>query len=131
MSDASTTTEMLIEVMPRDLNSAGLIDTAAYLRWVQAVVIRHWERFASKAAQDSTLWSAVKHVVSHEAAGRHEDHLVAHTRIKKLKGVRALFITTVTSGEKLLAEIESTWVCLDSSTKLPKALDPEVVRNFL
>ncbi|MBB5712644.1 acyl-CoA thioesterase [Sphingomonas xinjiangensis] len=124
-------TEMPIELVAQDLNAIGYIETAAYLKWVQAVVIKHWERFASEAAQASTLWIAVKHVISHQAAGHASDALVARTQIKKLKGVRALFVTTVSNGETRLVDIESTWVCLDSITKLPKALDPDVVRLFV
>jgi acyl-CoA thioester hydrolase len=124
------TTEMPVELDAQDLTPTGYIDTTAYLRWVQAVVITHWERFAPETAQASTLWIAVKHKISHHAAGSADDVIVASTRIKKLKGVRALFFTTISSKDKQLAEVESTWVCLDSVTKLPKALEPEVLRLF-
>jgi acyl-CoA thioester hydrolase len=124
------TTEMLVELDAHDLTPTGYIDTAAYLRWVQAVVIMHWERFASETAQASTLWIAVKHTISHHAAGNADDTIVASTRIKRLKGVRALFVTTLSSQDKRLAEVESTWVCLDSITKLSKALEPEVICLF-
>jgi acyl-CoA thioester hydrolase len=104
------TTEMPVELDAQDLTPTGYIDTTAYLRWVQAVVITHWERFAPETAQASTLWIAVKHKISHHAAGSADDVIVASTRIKKLKGVRALFFTTISSKDKQLAEVESTWV---------------------
>lgn len=130
MTTEPVITEMLVELDARDLTPTGYIDTAAYLRWVQAVVIRHWERFAPETARASTLWIAVKHKISHHAAGSADDAIVASTRIKRLKGVRALFVTTLSSKDKRLAEVESTWVCLDSVTKLPKALEPEVLYLF-
>lgn len=123
-------TEMPIEVDTQDLTLSGYIETTAYLRGVQAVVIKHWERFAPESAQASTLWIAVRHIISHHAAGRAGDAVVASTRIKRLKGVRALFLTTLSSKDKRLAHVESTWVCLDSVTKLPKALEPDVLRLF-
>jgi acyl-CoA thioester hydrolase len=130
MTTKPITTEMLFELDARDLTLTGYIDTAAYLKWVQAVVIMHWERFAPETARASTLWIAVKHTISHHAAGSADDAVVASTRIKRLKGVRALFVTTLNSKNKRLAEVESTWVCLDSVTKLPKALEPEVLFLF-
>ncbi len=132
-------TEMLVKLDARDLTRSGYIrdstpsgyiDTAAYLRWVQTVVIRHWERFAPETARASTLWIAVKHKISHHSAGSADDAIVASTRIKRLKGVRAIFVTTLSSKDKRLAEVESTWVCLDSITKLPKALEPELLYLF-
>jgi acyl-CoA thioester hydrolase len=124
------TTEMLVELDARDLTPTGYIDTTAYLRWVQAVVVMHWERFAPETARQSTLWITVKHTISHHAPGSADDAIVASTRIKRLTGVRALFVTTLSGKDKRLVEVESTWVCLDNITKLPKALEPEVLCLF-
>jgi acyl-CoA thioester hydrolase len=125
-----TKTEMPIKLVPQDLSAIGYIETAAYLNWVQAVVIKHWDRFAPEAAQASTLWIAIKHVITHHAAGRAGDSLTASTWIKRSRGVRALFVTTISCGKTALAQVESTWVCLDGATKRPKAIDPEVARCF-
>jgi acyl-CoA thioester hydrolase len=103
-----TKTEMPIKLVPQDLSAIGYIETAAYLNWVQAVVIKHWERFAPEAAQASTLWIAIKHVITHHAAGRAVDSLTASTWIKRSRGVRALFVTTISCGKKALAQVEST-----------------------
>jgi len=89
MPAAPTTTEMTIELTARDTTAIGYIDTSAYLRWVQAVVIMHWERFAPQAVQATTLWIAVRHLIAHHAPGRAGDALTATTRIKRLGGVRA------------------------------------------
>jgi hypothetical protein len=48
-----TKTEMPITLVPQDLSAIGHVMTAAYLNWVQAVVIKHWEPFAPEAAQAS------------------------------------------------------------------------------
>ena len=124
-------TEMLVDLATEDFNSVGYIESAAYLRSVQAVVIKHWKRYAPAHAQASTLWIAVRHAVVHFAPGRTDDVITARTWIKRLRGVRAIFVTTISCGGRELAEVESTWVCLDSATKLPKALEPDVTRLFL
>ena len=68
-------------------------------------------------------------VSNFDVAGKHMQP--ARTWIKRLRGVRAIFVTTISCGGRELAEVESTWVCLDSATKLPKALEPDVTRLFL
>lgn len=123
-------TELPIFVATADLSEIGYVADTAYLKWVQAVVIKHWERFAPSADLASTLWIAVRHKISYHTAGIACDIIVARTSITRLKGVRAIFTTVFCREETLLAEVESTWVCIDSATKQPKALGPEVLRAF-
>jgi acyl-CoA thioester hydrolase len=125
-----TKTDMPITLVPQDLSAIGYVVTAAYLNWVQAVVIKHWEPFAPEAAQASTFWIAIRHVITHHAAGRAGDSLAASTWIERSKGTRALFVTTISCGKTALAQVESTWVCLDGAAKRPKAIHPEVARCF-
>jgi acyl-CoA thioester hydrolase len=123
-------TEMPISLTPEDLNAIGYVDATAYLKWVQAVVIMHWKRFAPAAAQASTLWIAVRHNIVYHNAGRAGDSLLARTCVKRLKGVRAVFTTIISSRDRRLAQVESTWVCLDAKTNQPKFLDRDVAEMF-
>ncbi len=70
MSASVTTTEMLVSAGSDDLTQMGYFADASYLRWVQAVVIMHWERFAPPAALASTLWIAVRHKIVPDMNGR-------------------------------------------------------------
>ena len=130
MSASVITTEMLVSAGSDDLTQMGYFADASYLRWVQAVVIMHWERFAPPAALASTLWIAVRHKMSYWAPGTMRDDIVARTKITRLKGVRAVFVTVFCREDTMLAEVESTWVCLDSVTKQPKALEAAVLQAF-
>ena len=130
MSARTITTEMPIIITTDDLSDIGYAADTAYLKWVQAVVIKHWECFAPAEALASTLWIAVRHKVRYRTAGVAADRIVAKTSIKRLKGVRAIFTTIFYRDSEVLAEVESTWVCIDRTTKQPKALDSEVLSNF-
>jgi acyl-CoA thioester hydrolase len=129
-SDSLTSTAMRIEVRESDISVIGYIDAVSYLRWVQDAVVLHWQRFAPATAQASTLWIAVRHVINYRSVGRWQDNVVVRTTIKRLKGVRAVFSTDIVSGDRCLADIESTWVSLGAASGQPKALDQDVVRLF-
>ena len=104
---------MPIIITTDDLSDIGYAADTAYLKWVQAVVIKHWECFAPAEALASTLWIAVRHKVRYRTAGVAADRIVAKTSIKRLKGVRAIFTTIFYRDSEVLAEVESTWVCID------------------
>lgn len=121
---------MTVAVVPSDLTKLGYIDAPAYLRWVQEVVILHWQRFAPPAVQVATLWVANKHDIRYRRPGRTGDHVIARTFLRHVKGVRAFFSTNILGDGDTLAQVESTWVCLDAHSRRPKILDQQVVDLF-
>jgi acyl-CoA thioester hydrolase len=123
-------THLEIVPAPNDLNHEGMVDGPAYLRWVQTVVIAHWERLAPDAALKSTQWIAVRHCVRHRAPSRAGEHLVASTRITRLGGVRAAFSTIISRRAVVIVEVDSIWVCLDSATGKPKTIEADVRAAF-
>lgn len=130
MLDPPNSTEMRFIAGADDLTGIGYVADTAYLQWVQAIVVNHWERFAPKPALAATLWMAVKHKTVYHSAAFDGDHIVARTAIKGLRGVRAVFLTVFVREEILLAQIESTWVCIDRGTRKPKMLGNEVIEAF-
>ena len=42
-----------------------------------------------------------------------------------------MFTTVIKRGEDVLAEVKSTWCCLDSATRRPARLARDVARRFL
>jgi len=124
------TTEMRVVAGAEDIGPIGYVVDEAYLRWVQTVVLMHWERFAPAEARASTLWVAVRHGIQYHAPAARGDHITARTAIRRLRGVRAVFSTVFGREDTVLAEIESTWVCIDRASLSPKAIDPQVLAVF-
>ena len=50
---------------------------------------------------------------------------------ERVQGARALFTTVIRRGEDVLAEVKSTWCCLDSTSMRPARLAKDVVSRFL
>ncbi len=120
-----------ITVEPVDIDHMGHVNNAVYLRWVQDAVTRYWQAVAPAEAVARHLWVALKHEISYRRPAFLEDGLVAEVIAEGMQGARSQFTTVIRRGEELLAEVRSSWCCLDSTTHRPARLAREVVERFL
>ena len=120
-----------IIVAASDIDHMGHVNNAVYLRWVQDAVTRYWEAVAPAEAVARHLWVALKHEISYRRPAFLEDGLVAEVIAESVRGARSHFTTCIRRGEELLAEVRSSWCCLDSATHRPARLARDVVARFL
>ena len=120
-----------ITIEPVDIDHMGHVNNAVYLRWVQDAVTRYWEAVAPAEAVARHLWVALKHEISYRRPAFLDDGLVAEVIAERVHGARSYFITCIRRGEDLLAEVRSSWCCLDSATRRPSRLARDVVERFL
>jgi acyl-CoA thioester hydrolase len=120
-----------ITVDALDIDHMGHVNNAVYLRWVQDAVTRYWEAVAPAEAVAEHLWVALKHEISYRRPAFLEDGLVAEVIAERMHGARSYFTTFIRRGEELLAEVRSSWCCLDSTTHRPARLARDVVERFL
>lgn len=128
---ATQTFEYTVEIDADDIDHMGHVNHAVYLKWVQAAVLRHWERVAPTEAIAKYLWVALKHEISYRSPAFLTDHVVATVVLERIFGARAFYKAIIRRGEEVLAEIKSCWCCLDSVTKKPARIDREIVARFL
>jgi acyl-CoA thioester hydrolase len=121
----------VITVEPGDIDHMGHVNNAVYLRWVQDAVTRYWEAVAPAEAVARHLWVALKHEISYVRPAFLEDGLVAEVIAERVQGARSYFTTCIRRGEDLLAEIKSSWCCLDAATRRPERLARDVAARFL
>ena len=120
-----------IGIRPDDIDHMGHVNNSVYLRWVQDAVTRYWEAVAPAEAVARHLWVALKHEISYRRPAFLEDGLVAEVIAEGMQGARSQFTTCIRRGEELLAEVRSSWCCLDSATLRPARLARDVVERFL
>lgn len=120
-----------ITVEPLDIDHMGHVNNAVYLRWVQDAVSRYWEAVAPAEAVARHLWVALKHEISYRRPAFLEDGLVAEVIAERVQGARSHFTTCIRRGEELLAEVHSSWCCLDAATRRPARLAREIVERFV
>jgi acyl-CoA thioester hydrolase len=109
----------------------GHVNNARYLTWVQEAVIAHWKNFAPDEALATHLWVALKHEITYRKPGFLNDQLFAEVLLEKVHGARAFYTTLIKRGEEVLAEVQSSWCCVDAETLRPVRLAKELVAQFL
>ena len=120
-----------IGIVPADIDHMGHVNNSVYLRWVQEAVVGYWEKVAPAEAVATHLWVALKHEITYRRPAFLDDVVVADVFAEGVQGARAFFSTVIRRGEEVVAEVKSSWCCLDAATQRPARLAKDVVRRFV
>jgi len=120
-----------IRVRPEDIDFMGHVNNARYLNWVQDAVVDHWRRFAPAEEVAAKLWVALKHEITYRKPAFLDDQVIASVVLEKVEGARAFYATLIKRGEEVLAEVKSSWCCIDARTRRPARIAGDVVARFL
>jgi len=123
--------EFAIDVRPDDIDFMGHVNNAVYLKWVQAAVIDYWQRVAPPEAVARHLWVALKHEITYRRPAFLDDGIIAEVIAERAQGARTFFSTMFKRGEDVVAEVKSSWCCLDAVTRRPARLAHDVLARFL
>ncbi len=119
-----------VPIDPLDIDFMGHVNNASYLKWVQQAVLSHWEEIAPAEAVSSFLWVALKHEITYRKPTFLDDDVIATVILQKVQGARALYQTVIKRGEDVLAEVSSSWCCVDAKTLRPARLASSIVERF-
>ncbi|WP_159981370.1 MULTISPECIES: thioesterase family protein [unclassified Novosphingobium] len=119
-----------IGIDPADIDFMGHVNNASYLKWVQAAVSDHWRAFAPAEAIAQHLWVALKHEITYRKPAFLEDEVIATVLLEKVQGARAFYETVIRRGEEVIAEVKSSWCCLDADTMRPARIARDVMQKF-
>lgn len=119
-----------IAIDAADIDFMGHVNNASYLKWVQDAVVSHWQRFAPADAVASHAWVALKHEITYRKPTFLDDEVIATVLLEKVQGARAFYETIIKRGEDVLAEVKSSWCCLDATTLRPARLAQGVIDRF-
>ncbi|MFM9977756.1 MAG: acyl-CoA thioesterase [Sphingomonadaceae bacterium] len=120
-----------IQILPADIDFMGHVNNARYLNWVQDAVVAHWQKLAPPAAVAEHLWVALKHEITYRKPAFLDDEVIATVMLEKVEGVRAFYSTLIKRGEDVLAEVKSSWCCLDAATLRPARIAQDIAEHFL
>ena len=118
-----------ITVAPEDIDFMGHVNNARYLNWVQDAVLAHWRGLAPSEEVASKAWVALKHEITYRKPAFLEDDVIAQTVLERFNGARAFYRTVIQRGEDVLAEVQSSWCCIDAETLRPARIG-EHLREF-
>jgi acyl-CoA thioester hydrolase len=119
-----------VGIVPADIDFMGHVNNARYLNWVQDAVIGHWQKIAPPSAVAEHLWVALKHEITYRKPAFLHDQVVATTVLESFQGARAFYNTLIKRGEDVLAEVKSSWCCIDAKTMRPARIAHEWARHF-
>jgi acyl-CoA thioester hydrolase len=120
-----------VHILPDDIDFMGHVNNARYLGWVQDAVLSHWRRVAPAEEAAAKLWVALKHEITYRKPAFLDDQVIAEVVLEKVEGVRAFYATVIRRGEDVLAEVRSSWCCIDAETLRPVRLAKELIARFL
>ena len=120
-----------VPIRPDDIDHMGHVNNSVYLKWVQDAVVRYWETLAPPEAVTKHLWVALRHEIAFRRPTFLDDVVVADVIAERMEGAKAYFTTVIKRGETVLAEVQSTWCCLDAVTKRPARLAREIAQKFI
>jgi acyl-CoA thioester hydrolase len=130
MCQTSLPYDYRVGIEPADIDFMGHVNNASYLKWVQAAVLSHWQRLAPAEVVAEHLWVALKHEITYRKPAFLDDDVVATVLLEKIQGARAFYATVIRRGEEVLAEVKSSWCCLDSTTLRPSRIASEIADRF-
>ena len=127
---AQTAFHYPVGILPGDIDHMGHVNNSVYLKWVQEAVIRYWESLAPPEAVARHLWVALSHEIQYRRPTFLDDIVVADVIADKVEGAKALFTTVIKRGEEVLAEVKSSWCCLDAKSLRPARLARDIAARF-
>ena len=128
---SATPFRFAITVTPDDIDFMGHVNNARYLNWVQDAVLAHWRGLAPADEVAAKAWVALRHEITYRKPAFLDDDVIAQTVLERFAGARAFYHTVIKRGEDVLAEVQSSWCCIDAQTLRPARIGENLREFFL
>jgi acyl-CoA thioester hydrolase len=124
--------ELVVRVLPEDIDAQDHVNNTVYLRWVQDVAVAHWQALASAEAQSEIGWVVVRHEIDYRAPGCLGDEVILRTWVGEATRLRFERLTEILrrSDQRLLATARTLWVPVSPLTGKPVRVAPEIREQF-
>jgi acyl-CoA thioester hydrolase len=124
--------EMIVSVLPGDIDAQEHVNNTVYLRWVQDVATAHWCFLASSEAQRQIACVVLRHEIDYKAAATLGDEVVLRTWVGKASRLTFERFTEVRRkiDNKLLSEARTLWCPVNAQTGRPMRVSTELRSQF-
>jgi acyl-CoA thioester hydrolase len=124
--------EMIISVLPGDIDEQNHVNNTVYLRWVQDVAAAHWRAVASAKAQETIGWVVLRHEIDYKGPATLGDEVVLRTWVGKASRLTFERFTEIRRNRdgRLLSEARTLWCPIDAQTGRPVRVSTEVRSRF-
>jgi acyl-CoA thioester hydrolase len=124
--------EMIISVLPGDIDEQNHVNNTVYLRWVQDVATAHWRAVASAKAQETIGWVVLRHEIDYKGPATLGDEVLLRTWVGKATRLTFERFTEIRRNRdgRLLSEARTLWCPIDAQTGRPVRVSTEVRSRF-
>jgi len=124
--------EMMIPVLPGDIDEQNHVNNTVYLRWIQDVATAHWRAVASPKAQETIGWVVLRHEIDYKGPATLGDEILLRTWVGKATRLTFERFTEIrrNSDGRLLSEARTLWCPIDAQTGRPVRVSEEVRLQF-
>lgn len=124
--------EMIIPVLPGDIDEQNHVNNTVYLRWVQDVATAHWRAVASPKAQETIGWVVLRHEIEYKGPATLGDEMVLRTWVGKATRLTFERFTEIRRNRdgQLLSDARTLWCPIDAQTGRPVRVSEEVRSRF-
>lgn len=115
-------------VEEEDLDELEHVNNVRYVQWIQDIAKEHWEVRATKQLKEDFFWVVIRHEIDYKKEGLLNDELLIETYVGDTTFVtseRFVNIKNASTGDILVAA-KSVWCLLDTSSKRPTKITPEL-----
>jgi acyl-CoA thioester hydrolase len=124
--------EMIIPVLPGDIDEQNHVNNTVYLRWIQDVATAHWRAVASPKAQETIGWVVLRHEIDYKGPATLGDEMVLRTWVGTATRLTFERFTEIRRNRdgRLLSEARTLWCPIDAPTGRPVRVSEEVRSRF-
>jgi acyl-CoA thioester hydrolase len=124
--------EMMVSVLPRDIDEQDHVNNTVYLRWIQEVATAHWRAIANAEAQETIGWVVLRHEIDYKTPATLGDKIVLRTWVGKATRLTFERFTEIrrSSGGQLLSNARTLWCPINAQTGHPIRVPTEVREQF-
>jgi acyl-CoA thioester hydrolase len=124
--------EMIVPVLPGDIDEQNHVNNTVYLRWVQDVATAHWRAVASPEAQQRIGWVVLRHEIDYKTPATPGDEVVLRTWVGKATRLTFERFTEIRRNRDghLLSEARTLWCPINTQTSRPIRVPADVRAQF-
>jgi acyl-CoA thioester hydrolase len=124
--------EMIVPVLPGDIDEQNHVNNTVYLRWVQDVATAHWRAIASSKAQETIGWVVLRHEIDYKAPATLGEEVALRTWVGKATRLTFERFTEIRRNRdgQLLSKARTLWCPIDVQTSRPVRVSSEVRAQF-
>ncbi len=129
---SSAAFEMIVSVLPEDIDEQNHVNNTVYLRWVQEVATAHWRAVATADARENIGWVVLRHEIDYKTPACLGDEIVLRTWVGKSTRLTFERFTEIrrSGDDQLLSNARTLWCPINAQTARPVRVPAEVREQF-